>query len=151
VSNSDLFLVYDTITNLGCGTRRQIPNAGKVIMLGFGFEAVNRPASRPNYFSRVQLMNIMLNWLFTGIGVAESPPLYYPTGNFGIQPAVFTDRLVVESDRPVQIFLFDIMGRQVACIQTISNTTIWNTSLLPAGVYFARSDRFRCRSLVKIR
>jgi hypothetical protein len=151
VANATLFLVYDTITNLGAGIKREISQAGKVIFLGFGFEAVNRPAARPEYFTRVQLMNLMLNWLFTGIGIPESPANANSQPDLSILPAIFTSRLVIKTGQPAQINIFDITGRTVARIQTGSGTTVWQTPSLPAGIYFARTGQSPTRALVKIR
>ncbi|MEO0078926.1 MAG: hypothetical protein ABIK86_08025 [candidate division WOR-3 bacterium] len=65
------FIVYDSTIPLCAGVRRADASGGKVIFLGFGFEAVNRPQARPTYFTRTQLMALVLNWFGINVGVAD--------------------------------------------------------------------------------
>ncbi len=149
--NSNLFLVYDTITNLGAGISREIQSAGKVILLGFGFEAVNRPVSKPEYYTRVQLMELMLDWLFSPTGITETTLREKSTPRLTIIPAIFKKHLLVKTDSPTLIGLFDITGRQIASFHAGSGTAVWHLPSLPSGVYFARTDDSHPISLVKIR
>lgn len=131
-------LVYDTVANFGAGIRRELPAGGRVIFLGFGFEAVNRPASRPNYFTRVQLMNTMLNWLITGTGITE-PAIRQPLStsrSFNVLPRIFRNSLIITTSGAHRINLFDISGRRITWADVTPGRTVWNLSLLPAGIYF---------------
>ncbi|MEO0067668.1 MAG: T9SS type A sorting domain-containing protein [candidate division WOR-3 bacterium] len=151
LSNATLFMVYDTVTNLGAGIRREAPFGAKVIFLGFGFEAVNRPASRPQYWTRTQLMGLMLDWLFAPTGIAEKPLSESSAPRLTILPRVFQNHLLVKTATPVQIALFDITGREVATFYPDSGTAVWNLSSLPTGIYFARTPDSKAVSLVKVR
>ncbi len=146
-----LFLVYDTTNNLGAGLRNQLPSGSRVIILGFGFEAVNRPASRPNYFTRVQLMNTMLNWLFYGTGITELSSRFNENPPLKISPTIFTNRIAITSHQPAQIFLFDATGRQVAKLPVTSGTTFWQLNQLPAGSYFIKTANTLPVRLLKLK
>ena len=58
----------------------------KLVFLGFGFEAVNRPASDPDHVTRVEFMDRILDWLMTPVGIkgdeGNSPdlPFVYDLG-----------------------------------------------------------------------
>lgn len=152
INGAVTMLVYDTITNLGAGVRYQHPNGSRVITLGFGFEAVNRPPSRPDYFHRVQLMNTMLQWLIYGTGVAESdfasPQLSKSTT---ISPTLFQNHLFVTSSRTVPIVIFDRSGRKIFSRPIPAGKTQLHLSLLPAGVYFLRAGDSPLTSLIKLK
>ncbi len=150
-SNSTLFIVYDTNVHVGAGVKRQTANGGRIIFLGFGFEAVNRPASRPQYLSRVQLMELLLNWLFTGTGFVELPQNGKLSLGLDIKPAIFTHHLLITAPYSIPLKIFDITGRTVAQFTVPSGTTLWQSFSLPAGVYFARINDQWCKTLVKIR
>lgn len=152
VNNSRLFLVYDTTTNLGAGVRNQLNSGGRVIALGFGFEAVNRPASRPNYFTRVQLMNTMLQWLIYGTGIAETPGFKaQPRASLTAFPTVFRQHLHLYSSQPVTVTIFDLSGRAILSTRIPAGKTRLKLSGLGAGVYFLRSGDTAPISLVKIK
>ncbi len=145
------FLVYDTITNLGAGIRRQISSNARVIFLGFGFEAVNRPASRPNYFNRVQLMNTMLSWLFTGTGIGEEGADRLQVSTFAVSPKLFKTSLFITINHHARVSLFDITGRRVAEISLLPGKTVWNPGLIPPGVYFIITEREKPVRVVKVK
>jgi hypothetical protein len=135
VGNSSGFLVYDSVTVRSAATRRQIPSGGKVVFTGFGFEAVTRPQGRPTYFSRVQLMDLILTWFGVPTGIEEQPQasshkpqalativrgqLILPGSAFGVRSSE----------------LLDASGRRVLELRPGTN----DLSRLPAGVYFIRA------------
>jgi hypothetical protein len=150
--NSRLFLLYDTTTNLGAGVRNQLPSGGRIITLGFGFEAVNKPASRPNYFTRVQLMNTMLQWLIYGTGISETSPI--ETTNkppVTITPTVFQNHLLIVCDQSLPITIFDLSGRQVFSTRIPAGKTRLRLSGLKTGIYFLRAGTDSPSRLIKIK
>lgn len=145
-------LVYDTITNLGAGIRYQHPTGSRTITLGFGFEAVNRPSSRPDYFNRVQLMNTLLQWLIYGTGVAESDfARTQPSKSTTVSPTVFRNHLLVTSSRTIPIVFFDRCGRKIFSQPISAGKTQLHLSALPAGVYFLRAGDSPLTSLIKLK
>jgi hypothetical protein len=138
LGNSSGFLVYDSVSVRYAATRRQIPAAGKVVFMGVGFEAVNRPGAKPTFFSRVQLMDLILTWFGVPTGIAEQPqasshkPHALPTlvrGRLNLPPAFCT--------LTTDYVLFDHTGRRVLQLRPGAN----DLSRLPAGVYFVKTDR----------
>ena len=134
LGNSTGFLVYDSVTVKYAATRRQLPaGGGKVVFMGFGFEAVNRPSSKPTYFNRIQLMDLILSWFGAPSGLAESRQL---TANSSQLPAtVVRGRLFLSvSQFTIHTSLFDMTGRRVMSLCPGAN----DLGRLPAGVYFVR-------------
>jgi len=151
VNGAALFLVYDTVNNRGAGIRNQTPNGGRIITLGFGFEAVNRPASRPDYFTRVQLMNTMLHWLFYGTGIAEPGPVL-PEGRTPLAfPTIFVNHITIKTAHPTCISIFDALGRQLIVTRLNSGATTLNLSHLSQGVYFLRAENSPPGQIIKTR
>jgi hypothetical protein len=133
--NSTGFLVYDSVTVKYAGTRRQTPSGGKVVFAGFGFEAVNRPAAKPTYFNRMQLMDLILTWFGAPSGIADRQPL---TANRQSLPTVVRGRLLLPSafcPLTSDFGLFDHTGRRVLRLHAGAN----DLSRLPAGIYFLES------------
>jgi hypothetical protein len=137
VGNSSGFLVYDSATVRSAATRRQIPSGGKFVFMGFGFEAVTRPQGRPTYFTRVQLMKLILTWFGVPTGIAEQPqasdrkPQALPTvvrGVLNLQTTIYNLKS--------EIVLLDASGRSVLRLRPGTN----DLSRLPAGVYFVRTE-----------
>jgi hypothetical protein len=151
MQNSIKFLVYDTITGIGAGIRRTHPSGGRIILLGFGFEAVNRPASRPEYLSRVQLMNLIINWLFTGTAIAEESSISRFETGWQVTPRIFTSRLFISSSQPVELKIFDLSGREVAHSRVAAGVTAWHLPQLPSGIYFIKSSKSPTITVVKVR
>jgi hypothetical protein len=145
VGNSSGFLVYDSVTVRYAATRQQLPAGGKVVFMGVGFEAVNRPAARPTYFSRVQLMDLILTWFGVPTGIAEQPqaPSLKPhalativRGKLVLPSAFYTLASELASAAPVRQYdLFDHTGRRVLQLRPGTN----DLGRLPAGVYFVKS------------
>ncbi|MGQ9677754.1 MAG: hypothetical protein ACUVUD_00520 [bacterium] len=151
VNGAVTLLVYDTITNLGASVRYQHNSGGRVITLGFGFEAVNRPPSRPDYLNRLQLMNALLQWLIYGTGIAESDLAGTQPSNTTVSPTVFRNHLHVTSPRTVPIVVFDRCGRKIFSQLAFAGKTQLNLSYLPAGVYFLRAGDSPLTSLIKLK
>lgn len=144
------FLIYDTTTDFGAGLRRENHSGGRVIFLGFGFEAINRPASRPEYLTRVQFMNLILNWLFTGTGFDEQLTLSQDKRSWHVFPRIFSTSLYITTDRPVDLKMFDVTGRETAKIHTSAGSTIWHLPWLSSGVYFIKKDNSSVVTTVKL-
>jgi hypothetical protein len=74
--------VYDTtVADEAAALRVEFPAYdAKIILLGFGFEAVNRPSADTTQATRVELMGKMLEWfsLPVGIGGEDEGPLQPP-------------------------------------------------------------------------
>jgi hypothetical protein len=142
LGNSAGFLVYDSVAVTYAATRREVPSGGKVVFMGVGFEAVNRPGSKPTYYSRVQLLELILTWFGVPTGIAEKPqaPSHKPQALATIVRGVlYLPRDMTElpgnSDRVPRPFLFDHTGRRVLQLRPGPND-LWR---LPAGVYFVKS------------
>jgi hypothetical protein len=114
-----------------------LPSGGKVVLMGFGFEAVNRPSAKPTYLNRMQLMSLILTWFGTPSGLAESRPL---TANSSQLPAtIVRGRLILQSamcNLQSEFVLLDASGRRVLRLRPGAN----DLGRLPAGVYFVRTD-----------
>jgi hypothetical protein len=142
LGNSSGFLVYDSVTVRYAATRREVPSGGKVVFMGFGFEAVNRPGSKPTYYSRVQLLELILTWFGVPTGIAEQPqaPSHKPQALATIVRGVlYLPRDMTElsgnSDRVPRVVLLNAAGGQVLQLRPGAN----DLSRLPAGVYFVKS------------
>jgi hypothetical protein len=144
LGNSSGFLVYDSVAVKYAATRRQLPTGGKVVFMGFGFEAANRPGSKPTFFSRVQLMDLILTWFGVPTGIAEQPqtsshkPQAIPTI---VRCVLYLPRDMTElpgnSDRVPRPALFDYAGRRVLQLRPGAN----DLGRLAAGVYFVKLGR----------
>jgi hypothetical protein len=135
LGNSTGFLVYDSVAVRYAATRRELPSGGKVVFMGFGFEAVNRPSAKPTYFNRMQLMNLILTWFGAPSGLEEQlqatslKPQALPTI---VRGALF----LPVSQFTIHTSLFDMTGRSVMALRAGPN----DISRLPAGVYFVRQS-----------
>ncbi|MCX6842348.1 MAG: T9SS type A sorting domain-containing protein, partial [candidate division WOR-3 bacterium] len=137
LGNSTGFLVYDSVTVRYAATRRQLPAAGgKVVFMGFGFEAANRPVTKPTYFNRMQLMDLVLTWFGVPTGIAERQPL--TANRQPLAATIVRGRLILQSaicNLQSEFALLDASGRRVLQLRPGPN----DVSRLPAGVYFVRS------------
>lgn len=147
-NGAGILAVYDSVALRGAAIRRLDASTGtKVITLGFGFEAVNRPSSRPGYFTRVQLMDLMLSWFGFPAGAKEPLPLMPPTASAHAWPNPFADRLhvTIGADRSSPgsgrrgIIVADVAGR-IVHTQSIAGLPSATCELgsLPPGLYFIR-------------
>ncbi len=136
LGNSAGFLVYDSVTVTHAATRRQLPTGGgKVVFMGFGFEAVNRPSAKPTYFNRMQLMELILTWFGVPTGIEEQPQA--PSLKPQAIPTVVRGVLFLPlSPFSIHYSLFDMTGRRVLQLRAGPN----DLSRLPAGVYFISPD-----------
>ncbi|HTW92116.1 MAG TPA: hypothetical protein VMH22_10455 [bacterium] len=132
LGNSAAFLVYDTVALECAATRRQLPSGGKIVFMGFGFEAVNRPGSKPTYFTRVQLMRRILTWFGVPTGVDERQ--VSTAKRQMLTASVVRGCLVLPSSAfgARRSELLDATGRAVMSVRPGAN----DLSRLPAGVYF---------------
>jgi len=144
------FLVYDSALGACAGVRRPSPSAGKLILLGFGFEAVNRPVSRPTYFDRGQFLNLMLSWLTVATSIAEQSDQPEPV-QLRVWPTVLRDNVNLASAMSGPAVLLDVTGRKLAELQADRTVRTWRLTHIPAGVYFLRSEGAPPVRLVKIR
>jgi hypothetical protein len=138
VGNSSGFLVYDSVNVRYAATRRQLSSGGKVVFMGFGFEAVNRPGAKPTYFTRVQLLRLILNWFGVPTGVEERQTS--TAKRQALTATVVRGVLNLQSEicnLRSEIALLDASGRRVLKLRAGAN----DLSRLPAGVYFVRANR----------
>jgi hypothetical protein len=135
LGNSTGFLVYDSVSVRYSATRRQVPSGGRIVFAGFGFEAVNRPSSKPTFFNRMQLLGLILDWFGGQSGLAGEPqppslkPQALPTVVRGV---LFLPGPSSLAPRPI---LLDVSGRRVADLRPGPN----DLTRVPAGIYFVRS------------
>ena len=134
-NGASLFMVYDTLTGKGAGIRRRDPSGTKTIVLGFGFEAVNRPQSRPTFLTRVQLMRKLLDWfnVFTGVEEPELPQS--PVARTAVVPNPFSARCRVLAPAGARLSLFDASGRRLCPPLTAPLLAERLSACLP-GTYF---------------
>ena len=84
------FLYYDTLTQQVAGICHHDPTTqARVIYLGFGFEALNRPTGHPTYESRVTFFRKCHDWLIGASGIAELGPRTPPPSPFPSGPIPF--------------------------------------------------------------
>jgi len=162
LGNAHSLLVYDTTSNPCAATRRFVSEGNtRIIFMGFGFEAVNRPIAVPSMLTRVQLMDRFLNWFEVLLGIEE------PTELASRQPAIvawpnpFSKRLFIrlgangdctargnESDecavrrltvRACPLTVFDVQGRCVDQLPVNGSCLEWTPSGLRSGVYFVQA------------
>jgi hypothetical protein len=143
LGNSTGFLVYDSVSVKYAATRRQVPAGGKIVFMGVGFEAVNRPGAKPTFFSRVQLMDLILTWFGVPTGVEERQTSTAKRQT--LTATVVRGVLNLQSticNLKSEIALLDASGRQVLQLRPGSN----DLSHLPAGVYFVENGDCTARS-----
>ncbi|MEO0102186.1 MAG: hypothetical protein ABIK81_00580 [candidate division WOR-3 bacterium] len=125
------FLTYDTLQRKVAGIYFREGDA-KVIFLGFGFEAINRPASRPNYMTRVEFLRKLLNFFnLTAITemAKESRKLLMPTilkGQNGIKTLI--------RPRQDEFLIYDISGKMI--FPSVNKN---KKPFLPAGIYILKT------------
>ena len=137
LGNSSGFMVYDSVNVRYASTRRQVPAGGKVVFMGLGFEAVNRPGSKPSFFSRVQLLRLILDWFGVPTGIEEQPPATslkpraLPTIVRGVLR--LADGASTSSSPSC---LLDVSGRKVLDLHPGAN----DVRGLAPGVYFVKAN-----------
>ena len=140
-NGASVLMVYDTVSNVGAAIRRpDLATGTRTITLGYGFESVNRPTSRPGFLTRVQLMDRFLDWFGIGTGVAEPGDPGQNARPLSARPNPFRDRVHLrfgpDKDRPQVITLYDATGRAVARLPVNREEITWDARAVPAGVYF---------------
>ncbi|UCG43954.1 MAG: hypothetical protein JSU73_04910 [candidate division WOR-3 bacterium] len=151
LGNAHSLLVYDTTSNPCAATRRLIGgNNTKVIFMGFGFEAVNRPMAIPTMLTRVQLMDKFLNWFEVLLGVSGPEDLEPRQPAVFAWPNPFHDRVVIKLGTngdctargtvpACPLTVFDIQGRRVARLPVKGPSIVWTPTRLASGVYFVQT------------
>lgn len=145
-SFSNAFLLYDTISGQIAGIYYHNPiNLSKIIYLGFGFEALNRPTNRPTFMSRVTFFNQCYNWLTGQIGITEFPISTRPTPSLTITPNPSTKITNIIYSLPksgnISLKMYDITGRLIRkLVVGYRNTGLYtatlNNSTLTKNIYF---------------
>ncbi|MFO7675387.1 MAG: hypothetical protein R6X12_03615 [bacterium] len=132
-------MVYDTTAGPGAAVRRLDPQTGsRIITLGFGFEAVNQPSSRPDLLTRPQFLARLLDWLGLATGVAEPVPPR-PLARLRAAPNPFRETVRFSGLPPgTSLAVHDATGRRVALVTARDGSATWDGRGLPAGAYFAR-------------
>ncbi|MEO0113999.1 MAG: T9SS type A sorting domain-containing protein [candidate division WOR-3 bacterium] len=141
-SFSHIFLVYDTIANQGAGIYYADPvTESRLIYLGFGFEAINRPPTYPQFLTRVQFMELCLNWL-TGI-VEITNTKTEPKIQVFPQPfsKAIHFSITAKMTQNVDLEIYDLNGRCIYRITSSEPELVWRgvdltNSPVPAGIYF---------------
>jgi len=148
-------LVHDTLAGIGAGIRRTDAATGsRIITLGFGFEAANRPSSRPDFLDRPALMERMLSWFRVPTGVAEPKPARPPLAALRARPNPFCAVVRFEAAQMPgeRLIIRDVTGRPVARLRLGDDSTVaWDARDLPAGVYFITPERGRAAPLRVVR
>ncbi len=145
-SSARTFLVYDTISNQNAGIYYDDPiNQSRLIYLGFGFEAINKPVTYPSFITRVQFMQRCLNWL-TGITESEKISMVIP--NINVFPEPFSNIVHFNINsagiKNVILKIYNINGRCVyesAWNGLKSQKLTWSGvnkigKEVPSGIYF---------------
>jgi hypothetical protein len=163
------FLFYDTLTAKAAGIYYRDPQTqSRVIYLGFGFEALNRPTGHPAYDSRVTFFQKCHNWLIGASGLAENSAVRTQQFALSIAPNPFTSHqppATIHYSLPkagdVGLKLYDISGKLVSTLASgFRPAGSYSYSLLAAqhslvrGIYLLRMEtvnRTLCQKLVKTR
>lgn len=146
-SFSHTFLVYDTIANQVAGIYyNDLINQSRLIYLGFGFEAINKPATYPNFLTRVQFMGRCLNWL---LGITELATATKPVPRVRVFPQPFSKTIhfmiKTETDQKVLIKIYNATGRCIYRITSKNKSKNHHLSWsgidltgksIPSGIYF---------------
>ncbi|MFO7639126.1 MAG: hypothetical protein R6X14_07525 [bacterium] len=151
-------LVYDTISELGAGIRRTDHATGsRVITLGFGFEAVNRPSSRPDFLDRPGLLARLLSWFEIPTGIAGPEPPRVRAAALRAWPNPFRRAVRLAADLPpgTRLVVCDAAGRVVDRLVLApgdgTSCATWASRSHPAGVYFVAPDRAPAPALRVVR
>jgi len=136
----------------------------RVIYLGFGFEALNRPTGHPTYESRVTFFQKCFDWLIGASGIVETGTLPPDPQPLSAQPNPFHDRTTITYSVPraaeVNAAIYDIRGRAVATLvngrqpagryNTTWNRTDSDGNRIASGVYFCRLTSGTARTTRKL-
>ena len=147
------FLLYDTATLAVAGIRYADPAGDtRLIYLGFGFEAVNRPPPHPTFMSRVEFFNECYAWL-TGTSGLRSAECGMRSADCVVRsfpnpsPGWVWFRILGKIPQPseVSLCIYDAAGRQLRRVSGMRSAErgilAWDGRdrqgrNLPPGVYF---------------
>jgi hypothetical protein len=95
------FLLYDTISGKIAGICHADPvTQSRLVYLGFGFEALNRPTAHPEYDSRVTFFSACYNWLIGASGVSGPEAPTHDPRPLSASPNPFPASTVVQYGSP---------------------------------------------------
>jgi hypothetical protein len=125
------FLYYDTVTRQMAGIcYHDQATEARVIYLGFGFEALNRPTGHPTFESRVTFFQKCFDWLTGASGMAELEPDRVMESRLDVQPnpspASALISYAISNPAFVKLRVFSTTG---ALVRTLSQ------GQCPAGAY----------------
>jgi hypothetical protein len=148
------FLLYDTITGQASGIYYHDPaTQSRLIYLGFGSEALNRPANHPEFMSRATFFSECYAWLTGSSAINEplNPNPQPPAPGLRVAPNPFRHQLRFSytGTTAKSLQIFDASGRRVRTLPacrlpaTVCGSATWDGRdnsgrLLPNGVYFYR-------------
>jgi len=162
------FLYYDTMTRQTAGICcHDAQTQSRVIYLGFGFEAMNRPTGHPTYDSRVTFFQKCHAWLIGAGGIAEFNPARTLGLGLAAEPNPFPSRALISytlaSPTDVRLRVYSSTGALVAVLAqgrqpTGKHRFAWNGCegsghAVAPGVYVLRLEtggRAFCQKLVKL-
>ncbi len=134
-------------------------SGSRIVFLGFGFEAVNRPEGEDSYVTRRELLDRILSWLDVPVGIGDGdvpeggslPRAWSLRQNF---PNPFNPVTTITCDvprggspSPVRLVVFDVRGRAVRTLiggdDTIEpgrHRVVWDGrddggAAVPSGIY----------------
>ncbi len=142
---------YDTTDDVGAATAHR-QDMANVLFLGFGFEAVNQPQSRPDFRTRPELMSLFLEWFGISGGIAGPPAAPPARIALSVRPNPFAGHVTVRYSLPTtaraRLQVFDLSGRRVATLVDAALApgeyqATWHARNdagrpVPRGVYFCR-------------
>ncbi len=151
LTRSSILMLYDTLSGPAAATRRYTAETGtRVVFLGFGFEAVNRPQSRPDFLTRVELMDKLLSWFGLATGIEqERRPRTAPGQPLTAYPNPFRFACHIKARAGANVELFDPAGRRIAVLQTGESTWRPEPACAP-GLYFIRASTPRHTAFTRI-
>ena len=135
------FLYYDTLTRQVAGIcHHDATTNARVIYLGFGFEALNRPTGHPTYESRVTFFRKCHDWLIGASGIADPGTPTPAPQPLSVWPNPFPEEAVISYAIPIPGFVrLRVFSKVGALVRTLSQ------GLRPAGagqaVWDGRDDQ----------
>jgi hypothetical protein len=100
-SLAQAFLLYDTATQAVAGIRcADTAGSNRLIYLGFGFEAVNRPSNHPEFMSRVDFFRECYAWLTGRSGIEDNADAARLAGVVKVYPNPSSGRVTFRIGSP---------------------------------------------------
>lgn len=148
--------VYDTTAaGEAAALRVNFPQYNsRLILLGFGFEAVNRPSSDSTHVTRVELMRKMLEWLMVPVGIGKDGeelanlPRILSLGQNYPNPFNPSTKIVFTTtdSRHTELTVYSLRGTRVKTLldtelEAGRHEVVWDGrdergARVPSGVYF---------------